>query len=377
MITGENQRPWADLCPDILDSIYTRLSSHVDGTHFGSVCRSWHQIHSHISLSSPLPVEIKHISFSSSDVVQVREDNRLFIQPRRESQIPDMLVGAHVEILGRAGAWLLIKVHGIYLGCYNPLLRSFESYIDLPFPSFHFSNYRGDRAPIPINVAFSGLPTARGSMILMVYGDRYFSMLRIGDDWRWKTYDFSLGRKTRQICLGVGYKKEWFFCLFEMGDMLIINTNHNETRMLLAATKPLLPEQLQRWDRLRVLAVVGKTTTVTNDEYHKVGETIGSMVVSHWERDREASQKYSFGLVAVEENAMRMTDLLLENGDDCEMVSLEDGDDSKGMIFVKYPLLLKRNYDECYAFTLFVVAFIVLCVSFLWIGNLINGWIYK
>ncbi|CAL1391537.1 unnamed protein product [Linum trigynum] len=371
MITEDNHRSWAYICHDILDSIYTRLSSHVDGTHFGGVCKSWHQVHSRITLSNPLPVEIDHIKFSSSDIVQVQEDNRLFIQPRRESQIPDMLVGAHIEILGRVGAWFFVEVRGIFLGFYNPLLRVTVNYIALPRPNLHFSNYRRNRAPISINVAFSGLPTARGSMVLMVYGDRYFSMLRIDDDWMWKTYDFSLGRKKGQICLGVGYKKEWFLCLFEMGDMLIINTDHSEIRMLLASTKPVLPEQLQRWERLCVLAVVGKTTTMTNDEYHKVGESTESMVVSHWERYREASDKNSFRLVAVEENSMRMTDSLFENDGDLEMVSLEDGDNSKGMILVKHKLHLKRNFDEFYVSALSIVVPLVLSLIVAWITNLI------
>ncbi|CAL1391558.1 unnamed protein product [Linum trigynum] len=246
----DDQRPWADICPYLLDSIYNRLSSHIDGTHFGDVCKNWHQVHSHIALSNPRPVLINHAKLSSSDVIQVREGKRLVLKRRRESQIPYEL---------------------------------------------------------------TALPTAQDSTIFVVYGDRYLCMFRRGnyDGFVQKTYDFSLGGKKGQTCLGVGYKDGRFFCLFEMGDMLIFSINENETRMLLAATKPLLPEQLQRWDSLSVEALVlAKKATSVNDRYHdhEVEEVMGFRLITHWERDREES----FLLVAVEENVLMATDLLLE-----------------------------------------------------------------
>ncbi|CAL1391557.1 unnamed protein product [Linum trigynum] len=82
--------------------------------------------------------------------------------------------------------------------------------------------------------------------------------------------------------------------------------------MLLAATKPLLPEQLHRWDNLRVVGVVvAKKVTNANDQYQEVEEVLGFRLVTHWKRDCEGS----FRLVAVEENVMMVADLLLENKD--------------------------------------------------------------
>ncbi|CAL1391539.1 unnamed protein product [Linum trigynum] len=294
MITGEDQRPWADICPNLLDSIYTRLPSHVDGTYFGGVCKNWYQVHSHSAVSNPLPMVISHTKFSSSDIAQVREDNWMSVQLR---QIPQWLVDVDIKILGRAGAWLLIQEYGTSLGCYNPLLRSPANYIGLPNPRWLFSNYRlnlRETSPATVKVAFSTLPTTRDCMILMVYGDSYLSTVRCSDDWIWKTYDFSLSGKSGQSCLGLGYKKERFFWLFEMGDMLIFSVHHSEPRMLLAATKPLLSQQLERWDTLRVVAVMEKM-----DEATAADDLL--LVVTHWERDHEASVKDSFRLVEVEE----------------------------------------------------------------------------
>ncbi|CAL1407988.1 unnamed protein product [Linum trigynum] len=342
MIIGEDQRSWADICPDFLESIYSRLTSHVDGTHFGGVCKNWHQVHSQVAISNPLPVVIIPAKFSSSDVIEVRE-GRMFLQRRRESQIPEELAGADITILGRVGAWFLIRVHG-GLRFYNPLLQKPKSCIYLPGEkSFRFSNFRRDPTPLPISFAFSGMPTARNMMILVVYGDRFFNAFSPKNQ-KFETYDFSLGGKKGQLCLGVGYKNGRFFCLFEMGDMLIFSVDENETRMLLGATKPLLPEQLQMCDNLSVVAVVAaKMNATTTDE---VGELLGFTVVTHWERDHEASEKDIFRLVAVEENAMTTTTELLEN--DYEIASLEDGDNNRGVILVRDPLQLKRNVDGYY-----------------------------
>ncbi|CAI0456737.1 unnamed protein product, partial [Linum tenue] len=348
----DDQRPWADICPYLLDSIYNRLSSHIDGTHFGDVCKNWHQVHSHIALSNPRPVLISHAKLSSSDVIQVREGKRLVLKRRRESQIPYELTGKDITILGMAGAWYFIKVCDASLGWYNPLLRSPANYIRLPNPSRCFSTYDDHYKPDTVlKFAFSALPTAQDSTIFVVYGDRYLCMFRRGnyDGFVQKTYDFSLGGKKGQTCLGVGYKDGRFFCLFEMSDMLIFSIDENETRMLLAATKPLLPEQLQRWDSLSVEALVlAKKATSVNDRYHdhEVEEVMGFRLVTHWERDREES----FLLVAVEENVLMATDLLLESN---------NNDDIKGnsrttrVILVKDRLPLKRIVNKHYIDTLF------------------------
>ncbi|CAL1358280.1 unnamed protein product [Linum trigynum] len=336
---GEDQHPWADICPDLLNSIYRRLPSHID----------------------------------DFDVIEVREDDKLFVQPRRETQIPERLVGVNVQILGRAGAWLLLKERGIFLGCYNPLLRSPANYIALPEPSFHFSHFRRNWTPVTVKVAFSALPTARDSMILMVYGDRYFSVLHCGDDWMWKTYNFSLARKKGQTCLGVCYGKGRFFCLFEMGDMVIFSTDKNEKRMVLAATKPLLPERLKQWDSLCVVAVVTKKTTSGSDQNHEIEKIMELMIVTHWERDHEACDKNNFRLVAVVEKVITTTDLLLANDDDdCEIVlMIEDGDNNKGLIVVKEWLPLKRSFHSFYLFALFFLPSLVLLLGVAWILSLL------
>ncbi|CAL1391554.1 unnamed protein product [Linum trigynum] len=369
MVTGEEQCPWADICPDLLNSIYRRLPSHIDGTQFSCVCKNWHQIHSEVVLSNPLHVDINRTKFSNSDVVEVREDDKLFVKPCRKTQIPERLVGVSIKILGRAGAWFLIKERGIFLGCYNPLLRRPANYIALPDPSLHFSHYRRNRTPVTVKVAFSALPTARDSMILMVYGDLYLSVLRCGDDWMWKTYNFSLARKKGQTCLGVGYGKGRFFCLFEMGDMVIFSTDKNETRMLLVATKPLLLEHLEQWDSLRVVAVVTKKATSESDQNHELGKIVEVMIVTHWERDHEARDKDNFRLVAVVEKVITMTDLLLANDDDdCEIVSMmEDGDNNKGLIVVKEWLPLKRSFHGFYLFTLYFLSSLLLLLGTAWI----------
>ncbi|CAI0456716.1 unnamed protein product [Linum tenue] len=321
MNVQEDQRLWADVSPDLLNSIYNRLSSHVD-------------------------------EFSSSDVFQVREGNRLVLQRRRESQIPYCLANVDIRILGMAGAWLLVKVRDAGLGWYNPLLRSPANYISLPSPSWRFSTYDYHYGPgTVLKFAFSALPTAQDSTILVVYGDRYLCMFRRGNNGRFeqKTYDFSLGGKKGQTCLGVGYKDGRFFCLFEMGDMLIFSIDENEARMLLAATKPLLPEQIQQWDYLHVVAVVvvAKKATTANDRYHEVEETIGFRLVTHWERDREGS----FMLVTLEE----------ENNDGNDM---EANNETTGVILVKDRLSLKRNFDIYYMKILYAL-FSMLLTSFI------------
>ncbi|CAL1391562.1 unnamed protein product [Linum trigynum] len=353
----DDQRPWADVCPDLLNSIYNRLSSHVDGTHFSGVCNNWHRVHSHIALYNPRPFFIKNGQFSSSDVFQVREGNQLVLQRRRESQIPYCLANVDIRILGMAGAWLLVKVRDVGLGWYNPLLRSPANYIGLPIPSWHFSTYDYPYGPDTVlKFAFSALPTAQDSTILVVYGDRYLCMFRRENNGKFeqKTYDFSLGGKKGQTCLGVGYKDGRFFCLFEMGDMLIFSIDENEARMLLAATKPLLPEQIQQWDYLCVVAVVvAKKATTANDRYHEVEEMIGFRLVTHWERDREGS----FMLVTLEE----------ENNDGNDM---EANNETTGVILVKDRLPLKRNFDIyymkilCALFCMLLTSFIVGIVLF-------------
>ncbi|CAL1391540.1 unnamed protein product [Linum trigynum] len=296
----EDQRSWADICPYLLESIYNRLSSHVDGTHFGDVCKNWHQVHSHIALSNPRPVLISHAKLSSSDIIQVREGKRLILQRRRESQIPYEL---------------------------------------------------------------AALPTALDSAILVVYGDSYLCMFRRehNGEFEQKTYDFSLSGKKGQTCLGVGYKDNRFFCLFKMGDMLIFGIDENETKMLLAATKPMFPEQLQRWDYLCVMAmVVAKKATTTNDRYHEVEQVIWFRLVTHWERDYEGS----FRLVAMEENVMMATDLLLENNDGDD---IEGNSKTTGLILVKDRLPLKRTFDIYYIHILFALFSILFMYSFSWI----------
>ncbi|CAI0456752.1 unnamed protein product [Linum tenue] len=350
----EDQRPWADICPYLLDSIYNRLSSHVDGTHFGSVCKNWHQVHSHIALSNPRPVLISHAKLSSSDVIQVREGKRLVLQRRRESQIPYELAGEDIAILGMAGAWFFIKVRDAFLGWYNPLLRSPANYFSLPNPSWRFSTYDDHYRPDTVlKFAFSALPTALDSAILVVYGDSYLCMFRRENnaEFEQKTYDFSLSGKKGQTCLGVGYKDNRFFCLFEMGDMLIFSIDENETKMLLAATKPMFPEQLQRWDYLCVVAmVVAKKAPAANDRYHEVEQVIWFRLVTHWERDCEGS----FRLVAVEENN--------NDGDD-----IEGNSRTTGLILVKDQLPLKRTFDIYYIHMLFALFSIVFMYSFSWI----------
>ncbi|CAI0473533.1 unnamed protein product [Linum tenue] len=292
---GEDQRPWTNVCPELLDSIYKRLPSHVDGTHFGNVCKNWHRVHSRIALSNPLPVFIKRAKLTSSDVIQVQEGGRLLLQRRRESLIPH---------------WL------------------------------------------------SALPTAPGSMILMVYADLYFSVLRRGKNgFEQKTYDFSLRGKKGQICLGVGYKDGRFFCLFEMGDMLIFSADKNEMRMLLAAIKPLLPEELCRWNDLGVLAMVEKKVMTVDDRYHEEREML--VFITFWERDYEASEKDNFRLVGVDGQVMTtMRDLLFEN--DYEKACLEDWS-NKGFTLVKEPLPLKMNLERCSLnMVLFIVSEVVL-----------------
>ncbi|CAI0456740.1 unnamed protein product [Linum tenue] len=305
-----------------------------------------------------------------SDVIKVRKGKRLVLRRRRESQIPYELAGKDITILGMAGVWLFIKVRNAFLGWYNPLLRSPANYISLPNPSWRFSTYDVHYRPATVlKFAFSALPTAQDSTILVVYDDCYLCMFRRENngEFEQKTYDFSLGGKKEQTCLSVGYKDGRFFCLFEMGDMLIFSIDENETRMLLAATKPLLPKQIQQWDYLCVVAVVvTKKATTANDRYHEVEEMIGFRLVTHWERDCEGS----FRLVAVVENFMMAADLLLENN---------DGDDKVGngrttrVILVKDRLPLKRTFDIYYIHILFALFYILCMYSFSWIIFFLRG----
>ncbi|CAL1391546.1 unnamed protein product [Linum trigynum] len=362
MNMGDDQRPWADICSELLDSIYRRLPSHVDGTHFGGVCQNWHQVHTQVALSSPRPVLIGHAKLSSSDVIQVREGKRLVLKRRRKSQIPYQLADVDIRILGMAGAWLLIIVRDAFLSCYNPLLRSPANYISLPNPSWRFSNYDNHYRPgTELKFAFSSLPTALNSTILVVFGDCYFTMFRRGrnDEFEQKTYDFSLGGKKGQTCIGVGYEDDRFFCLFEMGDMLIFGIDKNDTRMLLAATKSLLPDQLPRWDSLLVVAVVvTKKIATSNDRYHEAGDqVIGFRMVTHWQRDREGS----FQLVTVKKNDLTTNDLLLKNNNGNDK---EGNSRSTKVILVKDRLPLKRTFDIYYNTILLFLPFI-LVYSFL------------
>ncbi|CAI0405033.1 unnamed protein product, partial [Linum tenue] len=206
----------------------------------------------------------------------------------------------------------------------------------------------------------SVFPT-RDSSMLVVYGDRYFCMFRRRKnvEFEQKTYDFSLGVKKVQTCLSVGYKDGRFFCLFEMGDMLIFSIDENDTRMLLAATKPLLSEQLQRWDSLTVVAiVVAKIIRAANYQYHEVEEVIGFRLVTRWGRDREGS----FRLVTSEENLMTSTDLLLENNNDNDL----EENNITGVILVKDPLPLKRNFDIYYWYILYALFFILVLCFMVW-----------
>ncbi|CAL1358303.1 unnamed protein product [Linum trigynum] len=123
--------------------------------------------------------------------------------------------------------------------------------------------------------------------------------------------------------------------------------------MLLAATKPLLSQQLERWDTLRVVAVMEKM-----DEATAADDLL--LVVTHWERDHEASDNDSFRLMEAEEKFTATTnDLLLESNDDdddCEMGLVEDEDYKTRMLLVKDPLPLKRNFDGFYIITLIFFA---------------------
>ncbi|CAI0456739.1 unnamed protein product [Linum tenue] len=114
-----------------------------------------------------------------SDVIKVRKGKRLVLRRRRESQIPYELAGKDITILGMAGVWLFIKVRNAFLGWYNPLLRSPANYISLPNPSWRFSTYDVHYRPATVlKFAFSALPTAQDSTILVVYDDCYLCMFR-------------------------------------------------------------------------------------------------------------------------------------------------------------------------------------------------------
>ncbi|CAL1369497.1 unnamed protein product [Linum trigynum] len=51
---------WENLCPYLLNSIYARLPTYIDGTEFGSVCQNWRRIHCAATLSTtPLPLTVE------------------------------------------------------------------------------------------------------------------------------------------------------------------------------------------------------------------------------------------------------------------------------------------------------------------------------
>ncbi|CAL1378231.1 unnamed protein product [Linum trigynum] len=238
-------RAWGDLCSDLLKSIYGNLHL-VHAIEFGSVCKTWHQIHA-AALSHPQPrPPPPHGGVSFIDI------------PCWETREMLLRKQAHVVYSWPCGWWLLTSGDLNIFACFNPLLPWPSSYIPLPQAFLGQKVLEDTSRPVwPITAAFSGDPIKEEdwTMILFHNVSCFYTYRR--SEGRWWSYHYK--HLEGRDCVGIGHRDQTFFSLFNTGDVLVLRTDnpgykHCKWRMMLATdtSQKLLP----LWgDCLRVVLV--------------------------------------------------------------------------------------------------------------------------
>ncbi|CAL1375079.1 unnamed protein product [Linum trigynum] len=239
MMMSREVGAWSDLCPDLLESIYGNLLNPVHAMEFGSVCRSWRQIH------ASLQAQPRGRVFGGVRLREIR------CQEARDKLLRGGEEGYEVYSWA-SGWWLLASLERNVLGCFNDFLSWPSSFIPLP-PGLNFgsfSRFDGNCTSMPIKAAFSAPPAADGDWtMLILHSISCFSTFRPGqDEWCGYLYPHIHDR----VCVGIGYRDRRFFCLFSTGDVLIVKTDHGrnpgsnmcEWRMMLASEPILTPRDL-------------------------------------------------------------------------------------------------------------------------------------
>ncbi|CAL1359105.1 unnamed protein product [Linum trigynum] len=348
-ICERRRRAWEDLSPDLLNTIYAKLPTYIDGTEFGSVCRNWRQIHCAAALSTPLPLTVgrfNSISSVSKDSVIRFSIKSLGLAikaagARRETwmdtgRIPGFKEGRDLAchrktIVGSAGSWWLLvqeevkprPKRGDIEYCFNPLLRSPANLIALP-PLSTCSLLAADYDPSRVRAAFSALPTAPDCTIVVVHPPRRFSTLRRGQR-VWRCYEF--GGIGVLDCIGIGYRDGKFLCLFQNGELLIFSAvEEGERRMLTPASTlappPLLPANLHRVDN-----------------YLLVADSESGFLRVSWGRVDES--KNIFRLLTVEKE----TEALSRNDDEA-VARLEKGPPHVWSVYLNAQIPVKRRWGR-------------------------------
>ncbi|CAL1372913.1 unnamed protein product [Linum trigynum] len=279
MFRESRRRPWADLCPELLNLIYEKLppvaAFRISG--FGSVCKPWRQLHRSIPLPPPPP---DHHPYRPGP-------GHLLVCPTIDAATPDKirdeLQTASIAYSWPNSGWLLLRrsCNGQIFSCFNPLLPWPRNYIKLPSRPAAIPVL----PPAPrINAAFSSDPTGPRDWTILVVEER-FSTYRRGDS-AWKNHHLCNYTRLGYRCVAIGFREGKFLCLFERGDVLILGLRGREWRMLAAnhlAPVPAPPGQ--QYNELRIVErgrKEGGTCVVVNWELAAEGHGGGGGGGGRW-----------------------------------------------------------------------------------------------
>ncbi|CAN0897073.1 hypothetical protein LINGRAHAP2_LOCUS18907 [Linum grandiflorum] len=206
---GDRRRSLADLPPEILSLIYSKLraswSNELNGFKLGD------QLGTARQLQSGIPSDVRKLLHNSKIIYKFKEHGWLLVHYRYRHQ----------------------KIFGI-LSCFNPLLSWPSCFIRLPTFDILLDS------DIPIAAAFSASPTAdsggRDLRILIFHGGYLFKVIRIRQAGpKQKTYWITGG--SRRVPVAAEYTGVKFYVLFESGDILVWHTRGGggRGRMLIAS----------------------------------------------------------------------------------------------------------------------------------------------
>ncbi|CAL1398145.1 unnamed protein product [Linum trigynum] len=315
-MVGENGRPWADLCPDLLNLINDKLPHYDAVRHavLGSVCKPWRQVHRAARRQPPLRPCQRCRDPRPAGYRLHSKTPELVESTTVPGRVREELCGQIIACALPSRWWLLKKSAdspgGEITGCFNPFLPWPHNHSKLPLLPASLT----DSSPRGIRAGFSAPPTsdpAAGDWTILVAGaggGATFSTYRRGGRF-WKRY--SCDYLEGQHCLGVGFQGRDFFCLFERGDVVIFGIDGGAgTRTLLADAPPPRPQPPLISD-LTVVERDGEHVLMSWEErgYDETGDFRLAEAEDAAEAEAEAGENRGRAVVFVTEHAWNYIDL--------------------------------------------------------------------
>ncbi|CAN0897066.1 hypothetical protein LINGRAHAP2_LOCUS18903, partial [Linum grandiflorum] len=232
---GPPQRTLADMPPELLNLIYSKLGNSSDKADGFKVGEKLDRRVREQSILYRIPADVRKLVHNSEIIYKFKQKGWLLLQYRYE--YPKDLSGS--------------------LSCFNPLLSWPSCYIPLPGLNIH------DLPDFEIAAAFSADPTrdpGDGDLrIIVFHGGHLFMVIRIRKAGPGEKYllleqpkYYIIRSRSCRVPVAADHTGGKFFVLFESGDILVWDTQKGGLRRMLKANPP-INFRIRKVNRIRAV----------------------------------------------------------------------------------------------------------------------------